>query len=375
MPDNADRGRLSLTSPTVPRMDLQPIARISASRYHALLQCPLRAIWSSARQSPLLPVSPAARLGSVSHKVLELAGLGKVNTFQGLHKAWRSEVGNVEAEMSESMTDRHLVPLRKHAYRYEVKKRLTFAVAGQIVERRCRRTPVSSEDRKTESEVWLETEDGRLGGFVDLIVHRMNGTEIVDYKTGPVTEPQGEGDQVKVAYELQLSFYAVIYHEIRGEWPMRLTLKSLDGKAYNVPLDKGRCFQLAEDARKRQDRISEMIGKGIDQEHFATPAPDACCFCAYRPACRKYWRVRSFEPGWPLDVSGDLLEISLLGNGSLRTVIDSEQGVVAVRGLSPERFGFLEKDVKRVMLCNLGRDSSEGFCVQTPLTFGYVLER
>ena len=360
---------------TVPRMDLQPMLRISPSRYHQLLQCPLREIWSSARLQHLLPVSPAARLGSVSHKVLELAGQGKVHTLQQLQEAWDSEARNVEAEMSESRTEKHLVPLLKNAYRYEVKKRLTFAVAGEIVESRSGRKPASSEDQKTESEAWLETEDGRLGGFVDLIVHRENGAEIVDYKTGAVMEPGGEKDEVKVAYEVQLSLYAAIYHEVRGEWPVSLTLKTLDGKAYNVPLDKDRCSQLAEEAREKQDGIREMIDKGSDQEHFASPSPDACCFCAYRPACRKYWRIRSDCPEWPLDVSGDLMEICILGNGSIRAVIDSEQGAVAVRGLSPGRFGFLGKDAKRVMLCNLRRDSSEGFYIQTPLTSGYALER
>ncbi|SDO58350.1 PD-(D/E)XK nuclease superfamily protein [Paenibacillus sp. yr247] len=69
------------------------------------------------------------------------------------------------------------------------------------------------------NERWIETPDGKLGGYVDKIVHTSVGYEIIDYKTGEVKGQNG----IKTEYSTQLMLYAGILYESSGEWPGRET--------------------------------------------------------------------------------------------------------------------------------------------------------
>jgi hypothetical protein len=73
-------------------MHLKPILRISPSRYSALLACALREILVAARQAPLLPSYPAAHLGMIAHKLLELAFSGRIPDESAMQGYWAGEV-------------------------------------------------------------------------------------------------------------------------------------------------------------------------------------------------------------------------------------------------------------------------------------------
>lgn len=352
---------------------MQAISRISPSRYFSLLQCPLREVWSSSRQTALLPLSPAARLGSIVHKVLELTARGRIKAERNLLSTWDWVAGKVEKEIEESPIERHLVPLHRSAYRYEVKKRMCFALAQKMLRTGLRRE-VAGTGSKVESEQWLETDDGKVGGLVDLIVHHSEGVELIDYKTGGVLEEKGGNDRLKQEYTTQLALYAGLYYEVYGVWPVKLTLKTLDGTANDVPFDRDGSLHLLRSVKEKLNEINRMIKAGVDPEQLACPSPEACRFCAYRPACKKYWITRNGDEDWPLDISGELVQKKTLGNGLLRVVINTGDRNVAIRGLSPERYGFLNGNVKKVLFCNVKNDSSEHFYIQAPLTVGYSLE-
>jgi len=64
---------------TFPAIEIKPVQRISPSRYFSFRQCALREILSASKQPALLPVSPAARIGSIVHKIIEMASFGKIN--------------------------------------------------------------------------------------------------------------------------------------------------------------------------------------------------------------------------------------------------------------------------------------------------------
>lgn len=320
--------------------------------------------------SPILPVSPAVRLGLVAHKILELAGRGRIDT-KSLHVAWDEAVTQVEEQMRCAGED-HLIPLCNSAQRYEVKKRLTFeAVRRVIAGHQSGYTPTTTDTRATGVEVWLESEDGLLGGFVDRILAGKQGIELLDFKTGAVTERE-TGD-VKVGYEIQLLLYAGLYYENRGEWPALLTLINLAGVRHDVPLDTGRICQLMDEARARLGEINELIASGAPPESLAKPSPAACAFCRFRPACKEYWKKRVLSPEWPVDVLGTLIGVTILGNGTLFLTLKSIEGEVTVRGLSPERFGFLTEDVHTAMICDLRADITWVSFRQTNLTTAYAL--
>ena len=347
---------------------LSPLRRISPSSYFQFMQCTLRAVWQANGKMSILPVSPAARLGSVAHRILDLAGRGRIDS-ESLYEAWEDAVSRVERQMCHA-GEAHLIPLCNGARRYEVKKSLTLAAARRITAE----FPASSISEATvghaaRSEVWLESSDGLLGGFVDRIVPGKHGVEIVDYKTGAVTD-QRTGN-VKEAYEVQLLLYAWLYHENDGEWPARLTVTTLAGAKHDVPMDVTQACQLVDEARCR---LREIILAGSPPESLANPSPAACAFCGYRPACKKYWEKREQSPKWPTDVLGTLSSVEMLGNGTLFIVLGTGEQRVTVRGLSPGRFEFLMQAVPAAMLCNLRSDVAKASYRQTHLTTGYALE-
>ena len=349
--------------------ELRPLQRISPSRFLHLQQCALREVWQADGKTPLIPISPSARLGSIAHHVLELAGRGRLRGTQELDGAWDDAVSRIQEEMRRT-GEKHLLPLRKHAFRYEVKKRLTFAAAERIIDSRPDESaPTGTPVAVAGSEIWLESKDGHVGGFIDRIIPHEDGVEILDYKTGPVTDERT--GNVKSAYEVQLLLYAALYNEVYGEWPAKLTLRSLDSAPREVQLDPASALSLMEEARTRLSEVNTLIATHPVADELANPSPATCEYCCYRPACKQYWRSRIETPEWPVDITGNVTEVSMLGNGMLRALVETDGGTVAIRGLSPARFGFLMKGAGGVMLCNLRREPAKGSYAQRSITVGY----
>lgn len=349
--------------------ELRPLQRIPPSRFLQLQQCALREVWQANGKTPLIPISPSARLGSIAHHVLELAGRGRLSGTQELDGAWDDAISRVQEEMRRN-GEQHLLPLRKHAFRYEVKKRLTFAAAERIIDSRPDEpAPTGTSVAVAGSEIWLESKDGRVGGFIDRIIPHEDGVEILDYKTGAVTEERT--GNVKSAYKVQLLLYAALYNEVYGEWPAKLTLSSLGGILREVHVDPARALSLMEEARIRLSEVNKLIATHPVADELANPSPAACEYCYYRPGCKQYWRSRGDTPEWPVDIAGNVAGVSTLGNGTLRALIETADGTVAVRGLSPARFAFLKKGAGGVMLCNLRPEPAKGSYAQRSITTGY----
>ena len=361
---------MSLSSLPQNPPELTPLRRISPSRYHAINQCVLREVWHANRVAPILPVSPTIRLGLVAHRVLELGARSCLDN-QEVIQVWNEATSHVEEQMRQAGEER-FVPLSQSAQKFEVKKRLTFAAVQMMTTKQPPRTGSGGPGPGTaQVEAWLESEDGLLGGYVDRIVPGKSGVELLDYKSGAITE-RGTG-VLKAAYESQLLLYAAIYWENRGAWPVRLTLASLAGTKHDVPLDTARACYLMDEARAKLRSINRLILSGVRPEGLANPSPAACTYCGYRPVCREYWKQREHNAEWPADVSGVVNSVKMLGNGTLFVALDTSAGLVTVRGLSPRRFSFLMQDVRTAMLCDLGRDVGSSTYRQVNLTTGYAL--
>lgn len=349
---------------------LEPVKRLSPSTYSQIQQCALKGILQVNRVPPMLPVDPAARLGSVAHKVLEMANQGHI---KDLEAAWDQSLQQVEDEMR-SAGETFLLPLRESAQMYEVKKRITLNAAKKIITSIDHQVSNYVTDLQSiGAEIWLESADGLLGGLADRIVPTDQGVEIKDYKTGTVIEH--ETGEIKKAYDVQLLLYAVLYYEATGTWPVRLTISTLSGEEHNVPVDKERATQLMNEAREKLQELNIHIISGTPFEELAQPNSVACVFCSYRPACSAYWNNRSHDPKWPPDTKGSVHEVTQLGNRTLRAVIGDESGTITVRGIPAERFTFLQEEAKSVMFCNLKRESVEGVYKPSLKTTGYVLEK
>ncbi len=347
-------------------LPLNPIKRIFPSRFSQFQQCNLREIWSLNHQVSLLPCHPSARLGSISHAVLEAATKGVANDRTSLEALWNDINKKVKNEMLQNQVEEHLLPLEIYAFNYEVKKILCFKMAEQIIGK-----SGSGVYKEIRAEQWFKSADGKIAGKIDLILPHDDGVEIIDYKTGNILDPE-YGD-IKDEYKVQMKIYAGLYHEVKNDWPVKLSLIGIDGKKHNVLFNREECEDLINKARKVVDETNELIDAGLLPEDFANPSPSNCKYCSYRPACRKYWFSRESSGKWPCDVIGEVMEKSLLGNGLFRVAINDNDREYVIRGLSAKRHKFLNDDIYNVLFCDLGQDSLEGYYTEKLLTTGYVL--
>lgn len=357
----------------LPPMKLVPLQRISPSRFAALELCALKEIWSASRQTTFIPSSPAARLGTAAHKVLELVNKGKASDEQAIREAWDAAVKEVEKGMEANQLERHLVPLKESSYNYEVKRRMTLAFACSLQKTQ----RVSSPGTRASTagpEVWVESPDRTVGGYIDFI-HEQNGAvELIDYKSGAIKNAEGESPSLKHEYGIQMKLYAALYHAAHGRWPKRITVVGLDNSSCSEEVNTDECSRLFQDAKKRREDINMLIGTDAKAEDLAQPSSAACYYCPFRPACIKYWQERQTSDEWPADEQGDLVSIKTLGNGLIKMSIASSVSPITVRSLSPERHTIFKEGVKKVMFCNLVKDTAPGYFVEGPLTVCYKLE-
>ena len=355
------------------KMPVGQLERISPSKYCSLKRCALKEIWSANRVPVLLPSSPMAKFGTAIHKMLELVNQGNVTHQKELDGIWERIIGLIEKEMLEQEFEKHFVPLKKLVRNYEGRRRMAFALANKILKTKGFGGGGKS-GASVESEVWVESKNGKLGGKIDLILHSQSGDEITDYKTGKILENDAEDSPVKQEYQTQLFLYAAIYFEARGVWPQKLTLVGLDGTVHEVPFKREVCKKISDEAKALLDEINHKLREGYDIEELANPLAETCHYCGYRPSCKSYWQKRNDGGNWPIDIAGNVVQKKMLGNGTFRVTIDTGGKSIAIRGLSPKRHRILNEHVDKVMFCNLGIDAVEDRYIETPLTVGYGME-
>lgn len=361
---------------------LKPLAFISPSRYYSLLQCRLREVFLSSGLPPLLPVPPPVRLGSVIHSFFESVVKAKKSVppdLEYLESTWASCESRVEEAMVASWTESHLVPLRDSVPGYEVKKRMAFRTALKL-------SAASTGFKKFchLCEVWYQSRDGLVRGRVDSVIILPGGGVILeDYKTGPVAGPGGRGHRyVKPEYSTQMKLYASLFWETAGLWPVGLRIVGLDGTAYMVSFTPQECIQLLDSARRVLVETNSVIRQVKNQQviisALATPGPDTCQLCLYRPACKPYWDgcniLNETLSGWPHDIRGSIANITRLGNGRVMLAIKlsgCKRGELAfVRGIQLERHAAIKQGASYVEIYNLVKEG-EGYYKESPLTTCY----
>jgi hypothetical protein len=325
------------------------LERISPSRYASLTRCVLYEACSAARQPPLLPTSPTALLGSITHALLERAGRGEFENPERatIENAWDSLVATEEKQMANSPLLRRFVPLRLSARKYEVRRAQaclrSLSIATEVAATGTHVKRVG--DTKTYFEKWVCSKDGRVGGYVDYM--RETPTELLvrDYKTGSLFEDDKSSVEIKNAYKTQLWLYAALVHETFNRWPTKLELVPLNGVAVEIEFAPEICLSLLESARKTLDRVNSQIqlvmrSKPDALASLGSATPENCLFCPYRPSCAAYWQARSIAPGahWPMDLRFVVGSVRRFENG--RIMIESEPGeggkTLRLRGFSAD---------------------------------------
>lgn len=356
----------------LPLPKLNHIERISPSHYSELKSCKLKVILQANRYGSLMPTSPSARLGEIAHRLLQIAVTDGLDEST-LQASWDTTCKEVEQEMAENPLEKHLVPLESSASNFEVKKSMLLTMLNKMNKKSI---APKEEVTTSEAESWYETKDGKVGGIMDLVMYTDSGAEIIDYKTGAILDTDPDNANLpKLEYQQQLKLYAALFHEVKNEWPHLLILKGLDQKQYEIRFTKEECLDLLASAKNDLDDINRRISENTKPEEFASPSPGACKYCIFRPSCSAYWKQRKDGKDWPNDVIGEIKENKKLEDGLHLIIIQNEQKVSVIRGLSIERYNFLNKDVKTALFCNLSIDPTEGFYVDNMLTVGYQIDK
>ncbi len=372
---------------------VQPLERISPSRFTSIQKCALREVWASARQPALLPSAPGARLGTVIHRLLEKVGKGQMGdgSLSEAEGEWSSLVEKTERGMQDSWLERRFVPLSNSVPDYEVRKIKALQRAVEMAWNPGIRRPDTESVPASGRELWVQSEDGLVGGFIDHVQATWEGPVLRDYKSGHITHSDNADGSAAVRpdFQAQLKLYAALYRATHGTWPVRLEIVPLQGPAVNVPFEPEECTQLLQQAGALLEKTNTVVSKigslphaGYSEETLAGPGPYTCRFCQFRPVCTAYQRARDTaeEAGWPQDVWGTVTEVRRLGNGrwSLRLNLSGRVYASArIRSLSPdtERHPALQiiRDGDNVAFYNLKPTASPGTFNEGPSTVLYQI--
>jgi PD-(D/E)XK nuclease superfamily len=373
---------------------LKPLRRVSPSRFLSLKDCALREIWTASKQPPLLPSSPAAKLGSIIHRLLQEAGEGLLGNGgpAEIERKWLKLVSSAEEEMQQSWLERPLVPLSKTVPHYEVRKIRACNKAAEIARESIRQPLPTGVLATNRFESWVETPDGLVGGSIDQVRETSDGAILRDFKSGHVMEReiQSTGPEVKEAYKLQLKLYAALFAAKHGRWPAKLEVVPLQGPTRDVPFQVSEGNQLLEEAVSSLKQLNEKISQVTTSptandaiRMFANPVSSNCRFCAFRPCCEAFQTakdVAAIDTDWPRDIWGVVCDFKILGNqriGLGLKVNGYPYEIARIRGIdpNPERHPALQyiREGERVAIYNLKGSVEKGEFSESLSTIIYLV--
>lgn len=313
-------------------------------------ECLLREVWAASGNDFLLPPSPRAELGNIAHRILEAVGRGELKGTgsEEVNERWEFLVSEAEARMAHSPLRRQQTPLSQSIPDFHVLRLRTCNKAVEIARdvHRCSGKLPKLSRCATGFELWVESDDGDLGGFIDRASETTEGVVLSDYKSGAVLEtgPEKYSRELKHVYRIQMQLYAALYRQRTETLPVRLEVIPLQGEPIEVVFELEHVERLLLDAKEflrvANNRIDAVQDGTMDTTVLAVAIPEYCRLCLFRPACGAYWdaRQREIDARWPADVRGILEKSTLLRNGKLCLLIrqtDSPSlSSIVVRGVT-----------------------------------------
>jgi PD-(D/E)XK nuclease superfamily len=249
-----------------------PIERLSPTSFEILHECKLRFAFGQHPSTRAFTGTPATRLGTVCHNVLDEAVQRQILQLDD----WRSRIEQLwDTKLTELARRDGLSDDPTRWPGYQLKRARLFQVAGRIRE--------FLDALPTEAEVLTEqplsAQDGRLYGRPDLIIRSTQRHQIIDYKSGGVLDR--ETKQPREAYARQLQLYAFLEHEASGSWPTSAHLFPLQGASVEIDIEPERCSELAAEALNELDAYNTAVPLTPQ----ASPTPAHCRWCSHTTAC------------------------------------------------------------------------------------------
>lgn len=337
----------------------------------------------------MLPNSPNAHIGSIIHETIKIAKGEKIREKRDFESIWSELVDKKEKTMAKSWIEKHLVPIKEYSIDYEVKKLLCKKFVDNLSLEKQKLGQYSSIPgqfiHQSRNEIWLQSTDGKVGGYADVIIPTENGDIIIDYKTGKYVEEASFGSypKVKEEYEIQLKLYSSLYHSEYGKWPVSLKIAGIDGTFVEIDFTNTECEEMLCEAIKILNYTNNIIvkrnlTKSEKLKELSSPNPENCKFCQYRPGCKSYLELMQqnviSKEKWPIDVAGTIIDSKILGNGNLfiKLSLDADPSkIISVRNLSIDRHPALNNIGNEVVIFSLLADSGEKTYQEGLLTTSY----
>lgn len=267
-----------------------PIERLAPTSSEVLHECPLRYSFAQASAPGTFRGTPATRLGTIAHNVLDTAVrerlLWREDWRNELEKVWDTEAHAEEVRAAAAgVAD----PANRWPG-YQLKRARLFQVAGRV-RSHLEDLPAGAE---VLTEVALSAADGLLHGRADLIIRSPACHQIIDYKSGGVLDR--ETSQPHAAYVRQLQLYAFLEHASSGSWPTSAHLFPLHGLPVEIDVHPQTCERLAHEALSALAAYNSLV----PGEQPARPSPEHCRWCPAAAGCTAFWDT--CDDSWVTDV-------------------------------------------------------------------------
>lgn len=337
-------------------INFKEIKRISPSQFYSMKNCAYKSLLAEAfDKKPLLPVSPNAYFGTVLHKILEMIAKGIIKNDDEFNKEFDRQVKIMEDGLQEKGFG-FFVPLQKKLKNFGLKKiQLKKHLREESKEQRSLRNVNFS------SEQWFESKDKLIGGKVDLIIQYNDKVEIIDFKTGAITEDflDDEGEiysDIKNEYKEQLKLYAYLYFENTNKFPTSLSLVDLAKQKFTVAFSEEECIIIFEEAKTLLTTTNECIRLNT---FSATPTQTNCWYCLYRPACA-FFQTKLETDFTFNDILGEIKDVKKFQNGNVSLFLQNGEKNLTIKNLASEKFDELNNfRNKKISIYNLRREITD----------------
>lgn len=352
----------------VPKINFREIKRISPSQFYSMKNCAYKSLLAEAfGKNPLLPLSPNAYFGTVLHKILELIAKGVVKSEDDFSQMFDIQVKAVEDNLKEQGYN-FFVPLQRNVKDFGMKKILLKKHLMAVSEE-----PAKPSNVKYNSEKWYESKDKLIAGKIDLVIEGENTSELIDFKTGAITEDilDDTGEvfvEVKEGYKEQLKLYAWLYYENTGKFPTSLSLVDLAKQKFPVSFSESECISLYEEAKELLHSTNESINNGT---FAANPSEANCRYCLYRPACSFF--QKQIETDYIFnDVLGSVSNLVRYQNGNVNLFLQNGGRQITITNINSDKYDELNsiRD-KKISIYNLRKEASDYIYSATKTTIMY----
>ncbi|MEO8381597.1 MAG: PD-(D/E)XK nuclease family protein [Acidobacteriota bacterium] len=313
-----------------------PVKRLAPSRFTAFVACPLREVFRTSSAPRLLASVGAAHLGTVIHELLERAAKVEKLSATEAETLFGDLLRKEEETMLLSATARTAVPLATSVRDFEVRKRRAIHAAGLSAGRRQARTETGAGGLRAGTEVWVQSADGTIGGYVDEVAIRDGAVVIRDFKSGAASRRTSEHFAGALQ---QVQMYAALYADMTGTWPSVVEIVPVDGEPIAAAVDRDECESMLRQAKELLAQCNDTLALAPASDaalQLARPAPETCRRCEYRPLCAAYDAARQADDQWPRDVTGTIMRRENLRNGTVLFTVGGRSGVASVRGVKDD---------------------------------------